>query len=190
MNFYLNNQIKKKMQVERAHDITRKMGHSYGTHMRNIDNILRSLCRSVVVSRVGLEGTPHDCDEHSVPSGRFLTCGSRAALAQGAAMRLRAALANGLHMKDRLMAAIFVIQLNDGREADDIYFLILSLLKMLLIIIFVTLIFMLNSCWNNTLITIDYDLDYDFDSYVDYQIDYHNISYIRYFHIEYVLCAY
>ena len=155
-----------------------KVGRSYGTHMQHINNILRSLCRSVVVSRVGLEGTLHDCDEHSVPSGRFLTCGSRAALAQGAAMRLSATLVNGLHMQDRLMAAIFGIQANEGREAGDIYLLLVCLLNILLIIIFGTLIFMLNTCWNITLITID-SLDYDFDYYFDYEIDYHNNSNIR-----------
>ena len=88
--------------------------------MQHIDHILRSLCRSVVAFRVDLEGTLHDCDEHSVPSGCFLSRGSRAAMAQGAAMRARAALANGLRMQDRRMAAIFGKHLNLGREAVDI----------------------------------------------------------------------
>ena len=79
------------MQTERAHGITRKMGHAYGHRMQNTENIPRLLCRSLVAFSVGLAGTPRDCDEHSVPSGRFLSCGSRAAMAQGAAMRLRAA---------------------------------------------------------------------------------------------------
>ena len=112
------------------------MGHSFVNHMQSIDNILRSLCRSVVVLRVGLEGTLHDCDEHSVPSGRFLSRGSRAAMAQGAAMRVRAALANGLRMQDRLMAAIFGIHLNLGREAVDIYcFNVFSVLNFICIIV-------------------------------------------------------
>ena len=73
------------------------MRPSFGNHTQNIDQILRSLCRYVVVFRGGgLEGTPYDCDEHSVLSGRFLSRGSRAAMAQGAAMGVRAALANGL----------------------------------------------------------------------------------------------
>ena len=134
------------------------MGHSFVNHMQSIDNILRSLCRSVVVLRVGLEGTLHDCDEHSVPSGRFLSRGSRAAMAQGAAMRVRAALANGLRMHDRLMASIFGIHLNLGREAVDIYcFNVFSVLNLFFycvgLIIFVYLII--------TLITTDYHLDYD-----------------------------
>ena len=112
------------------------MGHSFVNHMQSIDNILRSLCRSVVVLRVGLEGTLHDCDEHSVPSGRFLSRGSRAAMAQGAAMRVRAALANGLRMQDRLMASIFGIHLNLGREAVDIYcFNVFSVLNFICIIV-------------------------------------------------------
>ena len=112
------------------------MGHSFVNHMQSIDNILRSLCRSVVVLRVGLEGTLHDCDEHSVPSDRFLSRSPRAAMAQGAAMRVRAALANGLRMQDRLMASIFGIHLNLGREAVDIYcFNVLPVLKCFLIII-------------------------------------------------------
>ena len=136
------------------------MGHSFVNHMQSIDNILRSLCRSVVVLRVGLEGTLHDCDEHSVPSGRFLSRGSRAAMAQGAAMRVRAALANGLRMQDRLMASIFGIHLNLGREAVDIYcFNVFSVLNLFFycvgLIIFVYLII--------TLITTDYHLDYDID---------------------------
>ena len=100
------------------------MGHSFVNHMQSIDHILRSLCRSVVVLRVGLEGTLHDCDEHSVPSGRFLSRGSRAAMAQGAAMRARAALANGLRMQDRLMAAIFGIHLHIGQEAVYMFILV------------------------------------------------------------------
>ena len=104
--------------------------------MQHIDHILRSLCRSVVVFRVGLERTLHDCDEHSVPSGRFLARGSRAAMAQGAAMRVRAALASGLRMQDRRMAAIFGKHLNLRREAVDIYcFNVLPVLKCFLIII-------------------------------------------------------
>ena len=88
------------------------MGNLYRNHVQNIDNILRALCRSVVVFRVGLEGALHDWNEHSVPIGRFLARGSRAAMAQGAAMRVRAALANGLRKQDRLMAARFGIHLN------------------------------------------------------------------------------
>ena len=112
------------------------MGHSFVNHMQSIDNILRSLCRSVVVLRVGLEGTLHDCDEHFVPSGRFLSRGSRAAMAQGAAMRVRAALANGLRMQDRLMASIFGIHLNLGREAVDIYcFNVFSVLNLIFLLL-------------------------------------------------------
>ena len=112
------------------------MGHSHVNHMQRIDNILRSLCRYVVVFRVGFEGTLHDCDEHSVPSGHFLSRGSQAAMAQGAAMRVRAALANGLRMQDRLMAAIFGIDLNFGREAVDIYcFNVFSVLNLIFIIL-------------------------------------------------------
>ena len=116
------------MQTERAHGITRKMGHAYGHRMQNTENIPRLLCRSLVAFSVGLAGTPRDCDEHSVPSGRFLSCGSRAAMAQGAAMRLRAAFLcerfssersshgrHGLHkkwMKDKKrLIIIFIIAL-------------------------------------------------------------------------------
>ena len=51
-------------------------------------------------------------------------------------MRVRAALANGLRMQDRLMASIFGIHLNLGREAVDIYcFNVFSVLTFICIIV-------------------------------------------------------
>ena len=65
-----------------------------------------------MVFSVGFAGMPRDCDEHSAPSGRFLSCGYWAAMAQGAAMCLKAAFsANGLRVNDRLMAVIFGLKL-------------------------------------------------------------------------------
>ena len=66
----------------------------------------------------------------------FLITRLSAAMAQGAAMRVRAALANGLRMQDRLMASIFGIHLNLGREAVDIYCInVFSVLNFIFIIV-------------------------------------------------------
>ena len=135
--------------------------------MQHIDHILRSLCRSVVAFRVDLEGTLHDCDEHSVPSGCFLSRGSRAAMAQGAAMRVRAALANGLRMQDRRMAAIFGKHLNLGREAVDIYCLMCYQYWIACWLLLCDVDYFV-CCLIIKLITIDYHLDYDIDYYCDY----------------------
>ena len=142
--------------------------------MQNIDNILRSRCRSVVVFRVGLEGTLHDCDEHSVPSGRFLSRGSRAAMGQGAAMRVRAALANGLRLQDRRMAAAFGIHLNLGREAVDmcsnmcclnLWILIVSVILIMLLLIFCIIRFRI---WCMNILNIFSNHVYLIDDYIDY----------------------
>ena len=111
MNVYLSSQFnKEKMQTERAHGITRKMGHAYGHRMQNTENIPRLLCRSLVAFSVGLAGTPRDCDEHSVPSGRFHAALGRPWRRGQQCASERLFFANGFRVKDRLMAVMVCIK--------------------------------------------------------------------------------